>query len=316
MRDDLAGLRALLCVAEKKSFTAAAAELRVTPSAVSQTVSALEDRVGVRLLARTTRNVGLTEAGAQFVARLSPALHQIDEALESLGELRGRPSGLLRLTMLRTGYTDVVKPILARFLAEYPDIRVDISLDEALSNIVAEGFDAGLRLGHTLDREMVAVRVSVDQRLVVVGSPSYFAVRGKPARPGDLHAHDCINLRKPTRGTVDRWRFIDNGKDLEIAVEGHVVTNDGAVLVDAALDGLGLAYVFENMIAQHLAEKRLVRVLDKYCPQFPGYFLYYPSRVNIAPKLKALVDFLKSGHGRRGTTRGSVVSRAKGKPVS
>src|SRR5882757_1746343 len=194
MRDDLSGLRALLCVARKRSFTAAAAELRVTPSAVSQTVRAREDRVGVRLLARTTRNVGLTEAGAQFVARLQPALDQIGEAFESLGELRARPSGLLRLTMLRTGYTDVFRPILARFLAEYPDIRVDICLDEALTNVVAEGFDAGLRLGHTLDRGMIALRASVDQRVVVVGSPAYFATHGKPSHPSDLHAHDCINL--------------------------------------------------------------------------------------------------------------------------
>jgi len=295
---DLAGLRALLCVAEKRSFTAAAAELRVTPSAMSQTVRALEDRVGVRLLARTTRNVGLTEAGAQFIAQLKPALDQISEALEALGELRGRPSGLLRLTMLRTGYTDVFKPILARFLAEYPDIRVDISLEEALSNIVAEGFDAGLRLGHTLDREMIAVRVSVDQRVVVVGSPAYFAAHRRPSRPSDLHVHDCINLRK-TRGAVNRWRFIEEGKDLEIAVEGHIVTNDGAVLVDAALDGLGLAYVFESMVQKLVAEKRLVRVLEKYCPQIPGYFLYYPGRVNLAPKLKALVNFLKKSESRR-----------------
>jgi DNA-binding transcriptional LysR family regulator len=315
MRDDLAGLRALLCVAEKKSFTAAAAELRVTPSAVSQTVRALEDRIGVRLLARTTRNVGLTEAGAQFVARISPALHQVDEALEALGELRGRPSGVLRLTMLRTGYTDVVRPILGRFLAEHPDVRVDISLDESLLNIVTEGFDAGLRLGHTLDRDMIAVRVSVDQRLVVVGSPSYFVARGKPSHPRELHSHDCINLRKPTRGTVDRWHFLENGKDFEITVGGRVVTNDGAVLVDAALDGLGLAYVFENMVTRHVAEKRLVRVLDKYCPQFPGYYLYYPSRVNIAPKLQALVDFLKNGQRQRDRTH-LVATRAKGKPAS
>ena len=311
MRNDLSGLRALLCVAQKRSFTAAAAELRVTPSAVSQTVRALEDRVGVRLLARTTRNVGLTEAGAQFVARLQPALDQIGEAFESLGELRGRPSGLLRLTMLRTGYTDVFKPILARFLAEYPDVRVDISLDEALSNIVTGGFDAGVRLGHTLDREMIAVRVSVDQRVVVVGSPTYFATHGRPSHPSDLHAHDCINLRKITRGTVDRWRFIENGKDLEIVVEGRIVTNDGAVLVDAALDGLGLAYVFENMVRQHVADKRLVRVLDNYCPHIPGYFLYYPSRVNLAPKLKALVDFLKSGESRRGPTGGAGQSASR-----
>ena len=302
MRDDLSGIRALLCVARKKSFTAAAAELRVTPSAVSQTVRMLEDRLGVRLLARTTRSVGLTEAGARFLSRLEPAIGQIDEALESLGEMRGRPSGLLRLTMLRTGYTDVLKPILARFLAEYPDIRVELCLDEALSNVVAEGFDAGIRLGHALERDMIAVRVSVDQQIVVVGSPEYFASHGKPSHPRDLHAHDCINLRKTTRGTVVRWRFVENGKDLEIAVEGPVVTNDGAVLVDAAADGLGLAYVFEKMVRQAVAEKRLVRVLDRYCPQIQGYFLYYPSRVNVAPKLRALVDFLK----RRGSRRGSI----------
>lgn len=303
MRDDLSGLRALLCVAQRQSFTAAAAELRVTPSAVSQTIRTLEDRVGTRLLARTTRNVGLTEAGAMFVAQLRPALDQIDEAVESLGELRGRPSGLLRLTMLRTGYTDVCRPILAAFLAAYPDIRIELSLDEALSNIVAEGFDAGIRLGHALEREMIAVRVSVDQRIVVIGSPAYFAARRKPSHPRELCNHDCISLRKVTRGTVDRWRFIDNGKDLEVAVEGHLVTNDGAVLVDAALDGLGLAYVFESMVRQHEAERRLVRVLDKYCPQIPGYFLYYPSRVNVAPKLKALVDFLKNGSVRRDAAR-------------
>jgi DNA-binding transcriptional LysR family regulator len=308
MRDDLAGLRSLLCVAQKRSFTAAAAELRVSPSAVSQAVRALEDRVGVRLLARTTRNVGLTEAGAQFIARVQPALDQIGEAFESLGQLRNRPSGLLRLTMLRTGYTGVFKPILKRFLAEYPDIRVDIALDEALSNIVAEGFDAGLRLGHALDREMIAVRVSVDQRVVVVGSPAYFATHGKPSHPSDLHAHDCVNLRK-TSGPVNRWRFIEDGKDLEIAVEGHIVTNDGGVLVDAALDGLGLTYVFESMVQKLVAEKRLVRVLDKYCPRIPGYFLYYPSRVNLAPKLKALVNFLKNSERRRGPMGGAGESR-------
>lgn len=299
MQDDLTGLRALLSVVRKRSFTRAAAELRVTPSAVSQTIRGLEDRVGVRLLARTTRNVGLTEAGAQFVAKLQPALGQIDEAFEALGEMRGRPSGLLRLTMLRTGYTDVFKPILARFLAEHPDIRVEISLDEALTNVVEEGFDAGIRLGHTLEREMIAVRVSVDQELVVVGSPDYFARRGKPAHPRDLHTHDCINLRKATKGTVDRWKFVENGKDLDIAVTGHIVTNDGSVLVDAALDGLGLAYLFQSMVRDHVAKRRLVRVLDKYCPAVPGYFLYYPSRVNLAPKLKALVDFLEKARTKR-----------------
>lgn len=292
MRDDLSGLRALFRVAQKRSFRAAAAELRVTPSAVSQTIRALEERLGVRLLQRTTRSVGLTEAGAQFIARLKPALEGIDDALQSLGELRDRPSGLLRLTMLRTGYTDVFQPVLARFLAEYPDVRVDLSLDEALTDIVSGGFDAGLRLGESLDREMIAVRVSADQRLVVVGSPAYFAKRPAPSHPRDLHAHDCINLRR-TRGTVNRWRFVEDGKEVEIAVDGHVVTNDGAVLVDAAVAGIGLAYVFEKMVDEPLSQRRLVRVLGKYCPQVPGYFLYYPSRANLAPKLRALVDFLK-----------------------
>jgi DNA-binding transcriptional LysR family regulator len=303
MRDDLSGLRALLCVAEKRSFRAAAAELRVTPSAVSQIVRALEDRVGVRLLQRTTRNVGLTEAGVHFIAQLKPAFYGIDVAFESLSALRGRPSGLLRLTMLRTGYSDVLKPKLASFLAAYPDIRIDLSLDEALSNIVSEGFDAGVRLGHSLDREMIAVRISPDQRLVVVGSPSYFARRGKPVHPRDLHNHDCVSLRRTTSGIVNRWKFVEDGKDLEIAVEGHVVTNDGAVLVDAAAEGIGLAYVFENMVSALVSEKRLVRVLHKYCPQIPGYFLYYPSRLNLAPKLTALIDFLKKSDSPRRTAR-------------
>lgn len=298
MRDDLSGLRAFLCVAEKRSFRGAAAELGVTPSAVSQIVRALEERVGVRLLQRTTRNVGLTEAGEHFIAQLKPAFQAVDVAFESLTAMTGRPSGLLRLTMLRTGYADVIKPKLARFLAAYPDIRLDICLEESLSNIVAEGFDAGIRLGHSLDREMIAVRVSPDQRLVVVGSPSYFAQHGKPAHPRDLQDHECIGLRMSS-GAIARWSFVDNGKDLELAVNGRVVTNDGSVLVDAAVEGVGVACVFEDMVSALVAEKRLVRVLDKYCPQIPGYFLYYPSRLNLAPKLKALVEFLKNGEGRR-----------------
>jgi len=158
---------------------------------------------------------------------------------------------------------------------------------------------------------MIAVRVSVDQRVVVVGSPAYFARHGKPSHPRELHRHDCINLRKITRGTVDRWRFVDDGRDFEIAVDGPIVTNDGSVLIDAALEGIGLSYVFENMVREHVAEKRLVRVLDSYCPQIPGYFLYYPSRVNIAPKLKALVDFLKRRDSRRSRARGAQKSRLR-----
>ncbi len=285
-------------MAEKRSFRAAADELGVTPSAVSQSVRALEARVGVRLLQRTTRSVGLTEAGEHFIAQLRPALDGIDTAFESLTAMNGRPSGLLRLTMLRTGYHDVIKPKLAAFLAAYPDIRLDICLQESLSNIVAEGFDAGMRLGQRLDGEMIAVRVSAEQRLVLVGSPDYFARRGKPRHPRELLGHECISLRSST-GVVARWKFIENDKEFEVAVSGRIVTNDGSVLVDAAVEGVGLAYVFEDMVSGLVAEKRLVRVLDAYCPHVPGYFLYYPSRVNLAPKLAALIDFLKKGSGRR-----------------
>lgn len=297
MRDDLSGLRALLCVAEKRSFRAAAAALGVTPSAVSQSVRALEERLGVRLLQRTTRNVGLTEAGEHFIARLRPAFDGIDAAYESLAAMNGRPSGLLRLTALRTGYDDVIKPKLAAFLAAYPGIRIEICLEEALSNIVTEGFDAGIRLGQSLDREMIAVRVSPDQRLVVVGSRDYFARRGKPTHPRDLTGHECIGLRM-SAGAVARWKFVDGKQEMELAVDGRVVTNDGSVLVDAAVAGVGLAYVFEDMVSGLVSEKRLVRVLDGYCPTIPGYFLYYPSRLNLAPKLAVLVDFLKRGRGR------------------
>jgi DNA-binding transcriptional LysR family regulator len=303
MREDLSGLRAFLCVAEKRSFRAAAAVLGVTPSAVSQVVRALEERVGVRLLQRTTRNVGLTEAGVHFVSQLKPALHGIDVAFESLSALRGRPSGVLRLTMLRTGYTDVLKPQLASFLTAYPDVRIDLSLDEALSNIVADGYDAGIRLGHSLDPEMIAVRVSPDQRVVLVGSPSYFARRGKPLHPRDLHAHDCISLRRITSGGVYPWTFIEKGERFDVSVDGPIVTNDGAVLTDAAALGVGLAYVFESMVGELLAKKRLVRVLDKYCPTVPGYFLCYPSRLNLAPKLKVLIDFLRMRESPRRPSR-------------
>lgn len=302
MRDDLSGLRALLCVAEKRSFRAAAADLGVTPSAVSQIVRALEERVGVRLLQRTTRHVTLTEAGVHFIAQLKPAFHGIDVAFESLSAMRGRPSGLLRLTMLRTGYADVLKPKLASFLAAYPDVRIDVCLEESLSNVVAEGFDAGIRLGHSLDREMIAVRISADQQLVVVGSPGYFARHAKPAHPRDLHNHDCVRLRM-AGGAMSHWKFVESGKELAIAVDGSIVTNDGAVLVDSAAEGIGLAYVFENMVSALIADKRLVRVLDKYCPKIPGYFLYYPSRQNLAPKLKVLIDFLRHSDSRRRKTR-------------
>src|SRR6478609_4213498 len=194
-QQDLSGLTALLSVAEKRSFTAAAAELRVTPSAVSQTIRTLEERVGVRLLQRTTRSVGLTEAGARFVARLKPALEGVREAFDALGELRDRPAGVLRLTLPRLGYEQVLAPKLASFLQAYPDVDLDISIDDAFTDIVEQGYDAGIRIGEMVEREMIGVRVSAELRAAVVGSPGYFAARGRPKHPRDLGAHDCINYR-------------------------------------------------------------------------------------------------------------------------
>jgi DNA-binding transcriptional LysR family regulator len=292
MRDDLSGLRALLCVAEKRGFRAAASALRLTPSAVSQAVRALEERVGVQLVQRTTRSVGLTEAGERFVARVRPAINSIGEAFDALGELREKPAGNLRITIARASYLETLKPRLAAFVRQYPDITLDVRADDELADIVADGFDAGIRLGETVERDMVGVRVSEDQRVAVVASSDYFAKRDKPRQPRELEGHDCINLRLATSGAVYRWEFTDGDRDLEIAVRGPLVTNDSRMVVDAAIDGLGLAYVFESMVREHLAARRLVRVLEDFCPPFPGYFLYYARRADTA-RLKAFVEHMR-----------------------
>ena len=293
MRDDLSGLTVLLLVAEKRSFTAAAAELRVTPSAVSQAVSALEERVGVRLVQRTTRSVGLTEAGARFIARLKPAVAGVQQAFAELGELRDRPAGLLRLTVPRMAFEQVLAKRLPAFMAMYPEIQLDVSIDDAFANVVEQGFDAGIRIGEMIEREMIGVRLSEDLRMAVVGSPEYFAARGKPQHPRDLQTHDCLNYRQKTSGVVYRWEFTENGKDFVVAVNGRLMINDAELMASSAADGLGLAYVVDSHVRELITEKRLVRVLDDFCTPFPGFYLYYPSRAQMAPKLKALVDFFK-----------------------
>ncbi len=291
----LAGLSTLMVVADKRSFTAAAAVLGVTPSAVSQTVRALEERVGVRLLQRTTRSVGLTEAGARFLARLRPAMDGVQAAFDALGELRDRPAGVLRLTVPRLGYEQLLAPRLPAFLAAYPDIQLDLSIDEAKVDIVERGFDAGMRIGEMLEREMVAVRLSPDLSTAIVGSPAYFATRKKPRHPRELLEHDCINYRQRSKGGLYRWELVEDGKDFDIAVAGRVTLNDGQLMAGAALAGLGLAYLMDCAVAEHLAAKRLVRVLEAYSPSFPGFFLYYPSRAHLAPKLAAFANFFRLG---------------------
>jgi DNA-binding transcriptional LysR family regulator len=299
MRESLSGLTALLSVAEKHSFVSAAAELGVTPSAVSQTVRALEERVGVRLLQRTTRNVGLTEAGARFVARLRPALDEVQAAFDSLGELRDRPAGSLRLTMPRFAFASVLEPRLSAFLDAYPGIKVEVFVGDGPVDLIQQGYDAGVQLGEAIGREMVAVRITDDQRMAVVGSPEYFARHGKPKHPRDLSGHDCINYRQSPSAPVYRWEFTENGKDFEVAVEGRFLVTDRGLMVGAAVDGVGLAYLAEARVRDLIAQKRLIHVLDAWCPPFPGLFLYYPSRANIAPKLQALVDFVKGARRKR-----------------
>ena len=293
MVHDLDGLNTLLMVAEKRSFTAAAAALRVTPSAVSQAVRALEERVGVRLLQRTTRSVGLTEAGERFVSRLRPAIADVRAAFESLHELSDGPAGRLRLTIPRLAFGQVIEPLLADFLAAYPRVELELAIEDAFANIIERGFDAGIRIGEMLEREMVALRIGRDETSAVVGAPSYFAKRGKPKRPRDLQQHDCINYRRASLGELYRWEFTEHGKDFQIAVTGRLIVNDGDAAVGAALAGVGLANVLESIVREHIATGRLVRVLEAYCPPFPGLFLYYPSRKNLAPKLQALIEFLR-----------------------
>jgi len=303
MTDDLSGLGALLAVADRRSFTAAAAALRVSPSAVSQTIRALEQRVGVRLLQRTTRSVGLTEAGARFLARLKPALASVHEAFEALDELRDRPAGVLRLTVPRLAYQLVLGPRLPAFLAAFPDLELDLRIDDAFVDIVADGFDAGIRIGEMVQRDMIGVRLGDELRVAVVGAPAYFAAHGKPRHPRELPAHDCINYRRRSRGEIYRWEFTEHGKDFEIAVDGRVLLDDGDLMIAAAIDGLGLAYVMEAAVRDHLAARRLVRVLDAFCEPFPGFFLYYPSRTHLSPRLAALIDFLKPGRPARRSQR-------------
>ena len=291
---ELTGLRELLVVADKRSFTAAAAVLRVTPSAISQTISALERRTGVRLLQRTTRSVGLTEAGARLLAQLRPALDGVAAAFASLDELRARPSGTLRLTVPRIACRAILDPLLAPFLAAHPELSLDLSVDDGFVDLVEGGFDAGIRLGESVGRDAIALRLTPALRAVVVGSPAYFAGHPRPRHPRDLARHDCIAYRQIARRAIYRWEFVDGDRELTIAVRGRVITNDADTMIRAALDGLGLAHLIETTIAEPLAQGRLVRVLTSYCPQFPGLHLYYPSRRQVPAKLRALVDYLQA----------------------
>ncbi|MER8840593.1 LysR family transcriptional regulator [Mesorhizobium sp. M0913] len=293
-RTHLSQLAVLAMVAQCGSFRGAAKELAIAPSAVSHAVSSLEARLGVRLLARSTRSVAPTEEGAQLLERLRPALSEIDLALESAIEARDRPAGNLRLTVPRTAAHLALTPRLGAFAAAYPDIVLEIVIEDRFTDVVEGGFDAGVRLGESLQRDMIAVRIGPDLRGAVVGAPAYFETMPKPQHPRDLAAHRCIRFRFSS-GILYRWEFEQNGEEIEIAVQGPLILDEDHLIANAAVDGAGLAFLFEDYVRDALAAGKLVRVLEDWCPRFDGFFVYYPSRRQMRPALRAFVDFFKVG---------------------
>ena len=292
-RENLNDLLAFLAVARERSFTRAAARLGVSQSALSHTIRGLEERLGLRLLTRTTRSVAPTEAGERLLRAAGPHLDEIEAEMAALSELRDRPSGTIRITAHDHALRAVLWPTLERLLPDYPDIKVEIVIDYGLTDIVAERYDAGVRSGEMVARDMVAVRIGPDMRSAVVGAPSYFARRPKPKTPRDLTGHACINLRLPTHGGLYAWEFEKGGQELKVRVDGQLVFNGTAPMLDAALAGFGLAYLPEDIVQSHLADARLIRVLADWCPPYPGYHLYYPSRRQPTPAFALLVNALR-----------------------
>ena len=286
-------LQAFLAVAREQSFTKAAARLGITPSALSHTVRALEERLGVRLLARTTRNVAPTEAGDRLIRSIAPLFDQIAAELEALGALREKPAGTIRITCTDDAIELYLRPVLASFLKSYPDITLELFVDYGFTNIVEERFDAGIRLGEAISKDMIAVRISPDWRLAVVGSPAYFDRRPTPATPYELTDHTCINIRHRPSGAIYAWEFEKDGKAFTVKGEGQLVFNSIVHVLNAAIDGIGLAYVPEALAAPYLADGRLKEVLADWCPYFQGFHLYYPNRRQASPAFSAFVDAVR-----------------------
>jgi DNA-binding transcriptional LysR family regulator len=294
-RDELGDLSGFLAVAEERSFTRAAARLGTSQSSLSQTVRRLEERLGVKLLARTTRSVSATEAGEQLLATLRPALGEIAGRLAALRQLRDRPAGLVRITTSGHAAETVLWPAIDRVMAKYPEIEVELSIDGALTNIVADRFDAGVRLGESLEQDMIALRIGPELRMAVVGSPGYFLEHPVPRSPRELTGHRCINLRMATRGNLYAWEFEKDGQALNVRVAGPLVVNDARAAIWAARAGHGLACSIETAdLLRDVAAGRLVRVLEEWCPPFAGHHLYYPDRRNLSPAFRAVLEELRA----------------------
>ncbi len=306
-KENLNDLQAFVAVARERSFTRAAAQLGVSRSALSHAMLGLEARLGVRLLTRTTRSVSTTEAGARLLNTLAPRLDEIETELASLSSLRDKPAGTVRITAHDHAITTVLWPRLRPLLHAYPDINVELSVDYAFTDIAAARFDAGVRSGDRVDKDMIAVRIGPDLRMAVAGSPDYFATRAVPATPRDLTEHRCINLRLPTHGGLYAWEFEKNGEALNVRVDGQTIFNNTFLMLQAALDGMGLAYVPLDLLEPHIAAGRLVPVLRDWWPQFPGYHLYYASRRQVSPALALVIEALRYSEPDARTRRRKAV---------
>jgi DNA-binding transcriptional LysR family regulator len=297
--NQLDGLVAFWRVAEHRGFTAAAAALEVSPSALSQAIRQLETRLGVRLLNRTTRSVSLTEAGEAYLSRIGPALGDVLEAGEQLHALQGRPSGVLRLNAARISIAMVLQPLLAGFLKAHPDVHIELSNDEGYVDIVERGFDAGVRLGESVQKDMVAVPLGAPVSVAIVGSPAYFKRHPAPRHPAELVDHNCVRFRFSGSGAIYKWELEFDGRLVEFEVGGNLTISDSLFSIEAAMDGLGLAYTFEQLALPHVRAKKLKRVLSEFSPTFPGFYLYYPSKKQQPAKLKAFVDFALAHFARQ-----------------
>ncbi|WP_454739286.1 LysR substrate-binding domain-containing protein [Cupriavidus necator] len=280
-------------VAKERSFTRAAAQLGVSQPSLSQTIRSLEARLGIRLLTRTTRSVSPTEAGERLLRTLEPRFEEIELELAALSALRDKPAGNIRITAGEHPAISILQPALATFLPQHPDINVEIMVDYGLTDIVSERFDAGIRLGEQVAKDMIAVRIGPEVRMAVVGSPAYFDAHPRPQTPGELTSHNCISMRLPTYGGLFAWEFKKDGHELKVRVEGQLVFNNLALRLTSALAGLGLAYLPEDQVTAEIAQGRLIRVLEDWCPAFPGYHLYYPSRRQTSTAFSLLVDTLR-----------------------
>lgn len=293
-RDTISDLSTFLVVARERSFTKAAAKLGLSPSALSHTIRLLEERLGVRLLTRTTRSVSLTEAGERLLDTVRPQFEEIEAALSALTELRDKPAGTVRVSAGEHAAEAVIWPVVQQVLLDYPDIKVEIIVDNSLTDIVTERYDAGVRLGEQVDKDMIAVRIGPDLRMAVVGTPSHVMRQAKPLVPQDLTAHACINIRLPTYGGFYAWEFEKDGRELRVRVDGPLAFNSSRMALNAARSGAGLAFVLEDHVREELADGRLIRVLSDWCPPFSGYHLYYPSRRQLSPAFAVLVDALRN----------------------